>query len=172
MIILYSKAFHVIGLIAWFAAIFFLGRMYIYHHDGLKNNDKSIITLCEGAEKRLIFIILLPSAIIATFFGGILIYYTNAFSQGWFHVKFLFLLLFFYYNHYLVKLRKKFIKNETLPTKKTLSLLNEVPFILSIIIVLLVYLKSTLNMLIPVSIIGLFIIFYILYKKRSNSNLN
>ena len=48
-------------MVAWFAAIFFLGRMYIYRREALEKepSDKSIITLCEGAEKRTIFIILM-----------------------------------------------------------------------------------------------------------------
>ena len=165
MFILYAKAFHVIGMVAWFAAIFFLGRIYIYHIEAIENKEQSIIHLCESAEKRLIKIILIPSAIITTIFGSLLIYYINAFNQGWFHLKFLFVIIFFIYNHFLIKLRKRFIINKNLPSAKILRLLNEVPFVILIIVVLLVYLKSTLNTLIPLAVLTLFMGFYFLYVK-------
>ena len=77
-------------MVAWFAAIFFLGRMYIYHREALEKepSDKSIITLCEGAEKRTIFIILIPSIIKTVIFGSLLAYHTLAYLQLWFHIKF------------------------------------------------------------------------------------
>ena len=171
MFILYAKAFHVIGMVAWFAAIFFLGRIYIYHKEAIENKEQSIIQLCEGAEKRLINIILIPSAIITTTFGIALVYYINALSQGWFHMKFLFVLIFFAYNYYLVKMRKTFISNKNVPTSKTLRLLNEVPFILLILIVLLVYLKSTLSILIVIAILISFILFYLLYVNLQKKNI-
>tara|TARA_A100001015_G_scaffold167170_1_gene185831 strand:+ start:861 stop:1385 length:525 start_codon:yes stop_codon:yes gene_type:complete len=169
--ILYSKAFHVIGMVAWFAAIFFLGRIYIYHKEAIENKEKNIISLCEGAEKRLLYIILLPSAIITTVFGFILVYYLNAFNQGWFHIKFTFVILFFIYNHYLIKIRKKFLNNSSTPSAASLRLLNEIPFILLIIIVMTVYLKSLLDIKILLVVLisfGLFYFFYKLKNKKAN----
>ena len=69
MKILYFKAFHVTGMVAWFAALFFLGRMYIYHKEAQEKKETSLIKLLEGAEKRVVNIILLPSMILTTIFG-------------------------------------------------------------------------------------------------------
>ena len=162
MILLYLKAGHVITMVAWFAALFFLGRMYIYHKEALsaKPIKHAVVELCEGAEKRIIYIILVPSAILTTLIGFILAYQINAFSQGWFHIKLSFLLIFFYYNHVMIKLRKRFNNQSKTPSVSTLRLLNEVPFILLILIVLTVYLKNNLNFLIPISVIGLFVLLF------------
>ena len=101
----------------------------------------------------------MPSAILTTLIGFILAYQINAFSQGWFHING-FLLIFFYYNHVMIKLRKRFNNQSKTPSVSTLRLLNEVPFILLILIVLTVYLKNNLNFLIPISVIGLFVLLF------------
>ncbi|RAP29302.1 hypothetical protein DID76_04205 [Candidatus Marinamargulisbacteria bacterium SCGC AG-414-C22] len=159
------KATHVITMVAWFAAVFFLGRMYIYHREALSAdpNKDSIIALCEGAEKRILYIILVPSALLTIILGFYLVSQVNALAQAWFHLKLLFVVLFLFYNHYLISLRKKFLIGKPLPKVWQLRLLNEVPFIFLILIVLTVYLKSmvstlwaSLFILVFIGIVGLY----------------
>ena len=172
MILLYLKPLHVIFMVSWFAALFFLGRMYIYHLEALQNNppDQSIITLCINAERRILYIILLPSIILTSLFGFALVYYTGAFKEGWLHFKLMLILAFFYYNFYLVKFRKKLLSLENLPPAWKMRLMNEVPFLFLVGISFTVYMKSTFSSLWAILVVILIIIVSVMVKRLTKKS--
>ena len=164
MFILYLQPLHVIFMVSWFAAIFFLGRMYIYHQQELESDtpNQGIIDLCEKAERRLVYIILIPSLLFTTIIGFALMYYTNAFREGWFHLKFSLVLLFFYYNHRLVKLRKLFLQKQPVMSSWKLRIFNEIPFLFLVSIVFTVYLKGLFSSLWAAIMVVVVILFILL----------
>jgi putative membrane protein len=138
----YLYPLHIAFMVAWFAGVFFLGRLLIYYKDACDNNHNQIIELTTLGMRRAWIIIILPAMSITIFVGLLLAVSINAFVMSWFHFKMLFVLLFVYYCFYLNYLRLKSLKKQVLPSSNYLRLLNEVPFILLIIILMVVYLNG------------------------------
>ena len=71
MYFLYLKAFHIIGVIVWFAGLFYLGRLFVYHQeaDALPEPERSALKLQFSLmEKRLYYGITWPGLCISIFF--------------------------------------------------------------------------------------------------------
>lgn len=139
------KALHIIFIVSWFAGLFFLGRVLVYHREALDKNepDKGILVpVFEGAGKRVWYIITLPSMLITLGLGLTLMVHTGAFREGWFHFKVLFIALFIFYNVYLEKIRRAFSRGEKKLSSIKLRLINEVPFLFLIAITFTVFMKS------------------------------
>lgn len=129
-------------MVAWFAGVFFLGRLLIYHREGLLNKQPDVVALMQKGSFRVWYIITLPAMILTVFFGYIIAGYIGAFTQAWMHFKFLLVMLFVGYNFYLNHIRIQ-LKNDVLVLSNIkLRLLNEVPFLFLIMIVFTVYMKS------------------------------
>ena len=134
------KAFHIIALVAWFAGLFYLPRLFVYHADA---SDYISLDRFKIMERRLYFGITWPAALITTLLGGWLIsfnvsYYVKA---HWMHAKLgLVLLLWFYHfacGHYL----KLFKQDNNVKSARFFRFFNEIPTILLIGIVLFVVVK-------------------------------
>ena len=88
MYFLYLKAFHIIGVIVWFAGLFYLGRLFVYHQEANVRPEpersalKSQFSLME---KRLYYGITWPGLCISIFFGAAMILELGL--QNWLHVK-------------------------------------------------------------------------------------
>ena len=130
---LWSKALHIIFMVTWFAGLFYLPRLFIYHaeaDDQISRNRFHIM------EKRL-FVIMSIGALLTLIFGLILIYINTGIEiQLWFQIK-LFLILGLILFH--LKCWKCIDKlHDGYKTKHTrnLRLFNEIPvfFLFSIII--------------------------------------
>tara|TARA_B100000029_G_scaffold399421_1_gene398116 strand:+ start:373 stop:819 length:447 start_codon:yes stop_codon:yes gene_type:complete len=141
-IYLYIKAFHIISVIAWCAAMLYLPRLYVYHVDLKPNSEAS--SVFKLMEKRLSRYIMTPAMLASWFFGLILIFYFNAInfsSDIWFHMKFLLVILMSAYHGFLLGKLKKFQNDQNTNTQNYYRVLNEVPTILIILIVILVVVK-------------------------------
>jgi putative membrane protein len=97
----WAKALHLVSVVSWFAGLFYLGRLFIYHAEARQRPepDRSILlaqfTLME---KRLWRAITAPAAG-ATFLTGLwLLYLTGAWRLPWFHLKAALLLFLFSYH--------------------------------------------------------------------------
>jgi putative membrane protein len=97
----WAKALHLVSVVSWFAGLFYLGRLFIYHAEALQKSepDRSILhaqyTLME---KRLWRAITSPASG-ATFLTGVwLLYLSGAWRLPWFHVKAVLLLALFTYH--------------------------------------------------------------------------
>ncbi len=167
------KALHVIFIVSWFAGIFFLGRMFIYHREALDKTQVEqdiLIPLFSSAEKRIMFIIILPSMLITLGLGLSLMAASGAYREGWFHFKMVFVILFIGYNHYCVRIRKKLANKDLSLSSLKLRLLNEVPFLFLVAIVFTVFLRSFFSGLwaatVVVSIAVLLMIIAFLIRKK------
>jgi protoporphyrinogen IX oxidase len=134
------KALHVVFMVTWFAGLFYLPRLFIYHLDaGL---DQAARTRFETMEKRL-FAIMTLGAVLTVLFGGVLLAAQPALLEApWFRLKVLLVggLLVFHYRCYgwMARLR------EVLPSGSTrwLRWFNEIPAFFLVAIVVLAVTKS------------------------------
>ncbi len=132
------KITHIISLIAWFAGLFYLPRLFVYHCKAKKGGelDSTLMIM----EQKLLRIIMNP-AMILTIITGLYLAYEIGFNQGWLHAKLTFVAILVHYHHLLAKYRKNFTKGENKKTEKFYRILNEAPTVLLIAIVSLVILK-------------------------------
>ncbi len=139
MIYLWLKAGHIIFMVFWLAGLFMLPRQAIYMLDHEAGSDGE----AKWAERmgKLRKIILTPSMLIVWVLGLALAVSTGAFSQGWFHVKLLLVLVLTGYHGWFVGQTKKMVQGERPLTEKQLRLFGEVPGLLLILIVILVVIR-------------------------------
>lgn len=133
-------SFHIITIITWFAGIFYLPRLYVYH---AMSEDDTSIERFKVMERKLYRGIMIPSGIIATLLGIWLVtlnypYYLKA---GWFHVKITLVILLWAYHLYCGHLRSVFYRNENKHSHRYYRIINEIPVLLLIAIVILAVVK-------------------------------
>ena len=137
---LWIKSIHLIFVIAWMAGMMYLPRLFIYHHQSEKGGEaeKYFIQM----ERRLFKGIINPS-MIAVWILGILMLVANQgiLSSGWFHIKFAAVLIMSGIHGFYSSSRRKFEAGERPKTEKFWRIMNEVPFLLLIIIVIMVIVK-------------------------------
>ncbi len=145
----YIKALHLIFVITWFAGLFYVPRLFIYHIEASQkaSPEKEILTSqLKVMTKRLWYIITWPSAILATFFAIWLLVLMPAWlHQPWMHIKLAFVLMLIVYhlkNHQIVQ---ELQRNEIKYTSKFMRIWNEGATLLLFAIVFLVILKGTFN---------------------------
>lgn len=133
------KAAHVTFVIFWIAGLLLLPRLYIYHHETTAGSaeDRAWIE----RERRVRSIILTPSMIIVWILGLLLAFNIDAFHQGWFHAKLALVILLTGYQGWLGYYGKKLADGKRSANQTTLRILNEVPGILTALIVVLVIVR-------------------------------
>ncbi len=137
--LLWFKSFHIIGFVAWFAGIFYIWRLFVYHSESPSQEVRSQLAIMEY---KLYKYIMRPSMVVTLFFGAALLYLEwNAFWQmGWIWLK-LVCVAGVLANHFLAEYyRIQLAQGRTYPSRR-FRILNEVPTLLLIAIVLLVMLK-------------------------------
>jgi protoporphyrinogen IX oxidase len=133
------KSAHLIFVIFWMAGLFMLPRFFVYHQESAEGSEESARWV--DREARLIKIILNPSMIIVWLVGLVLAWHIGAMSEGWFHVKLLFVIALSGYHGWMTAYAKKLARGERTLSGKQLRLFNEVPGIVAAVIVILVVAK-------------------------------
>ena len=135
------KAFHVISMVAWMAALLYLPRLFVYHTTVKNNSDTS--EMLKIMEYRLQKYIMNPAMLLTLLFGIFLLKTDGVINWGekWIYFKLLAVFLLLLVHHLLTKYRKDFYMDNNNRSKKFYKILNEVPTVLLVIIILLVYLK-------------------------------
>lgn len=174
----YIKALHLIFVITWFAGLFYIPRLFIYHIEASEkpSPDKEILTTqLKMMTKRLWYIITWPSAILATLFAIILLVLNpNLLTQSWMHVKLAFVVLLWIYhikNHLIFK---ELQQNTVKYTSRFMRIWNEGATIILFAIIFLVILKSAFNWIFGVAgiiVLGVLLMLGIkLYKRIRDKN--
>ena len=144
------KSLHIIFVVCWFAGLFYMVRLFIYHREAQLGEKAKRDILCEQfevMEKKLWWIITTPSMVLTTIFGTwmIVLNYEYYLSQPWMHLKLGFVFLLIIYHFFTQKIIFN-IQHEKLAWSSTkLRLWNELATLFLVAIVFLVVLKSTLN---------------------------
>jgi putative membrane protein len=142
------KAFHIIGIVVWFAGLFYLVRLFIYHVEAEQEPEPARTILkkqYEIMELRLYRIITTPGMLVTVAMAiGLLSTEPEVLKQTWLHFKLLFVALLLGYHHYCGRLMKKLAKDECRWTGQQLRALNEAPTVMLVVIVLLAVFKNNL----------------------------
>jgi putative membrane protein len=97
----WAKALHLVSLVTWFAGLFYLGRLFIYHAEALAKPEPDrgvLVPQFTLMERRLWTAITAPAAGATLLTGAWLLYLTGAWRLPWFHLKLVFLLALFAYH--------------------------------------------------------------------------
>jgi protoporphyrinogen IX oxidase len=121
-------AAHIIFVIFLMASLFMMPRFFVYHHQSEPGSTEDRAWV--EREDRLKRIIMNPSLLMVWVLGLGLAISTGAFTQTWFHVKLLLVLVLSGYHGWTVGYAKKLARGERALSEKRLRLLNEVPGIL------------------------------------------
>jgi protoporphyrinogen IX oxidase len=138
-IYMFLKSGHVIFMVFWLAGLFMLPRQCIYMLDHAPGSDGEAKWATRMGKLRKI--ILTPSMIIVWVLGLSMAYSGGWFASGWLHAKLTLVLALTGYHGWLVAQTKKMARGERPLTEARLRLIGEVPGLLLIVIVVLVYLK-------------------------------
>ena len=134
------KIGHFIFLVAWFAALFYIFRLFVYHVQNKENQEMGKVF--QTMEKKLLYIIAHPAMLLTLIFGvGMLIMNPALLKQGWIHAKLLFVVLLIAYQIYAGIVHKK-MRNGVYPlSEKACRMINEVPTVALIVIVIMAVLR-------------------------------
>lgn len=136
---IWLKIGHVVFMVFWLAGLFMLPRQCIYMLDHAPGSEGEAKWATRMGKLRKI--ILTPSLIVVWVLGLLMAYGFGYFSYGWLHAKLTLVLILTGYHGWLVAQTKKMARGERPLTEKTLRMIGEVPGLLLVLIVLLVYLK-------------------------------
>ncbi|MCX7194802.1 MAG: CopD family protein, partial [Proteobacteria bacterium] len=86
---LWIKALHVIFMVTWFAGLFYLPRLFVYH---AMSTDKTSIERFKIMERKLFYGIMTPGGVLTAIFG-LWMWIGYGVTGGWMHIKFSLVLL-------------------------------------------------------------------------------
>lgn len=131
------KALHVLAVIAWMAAILYLPRLFIYHHQAEKGGEAEGFFI--KMERRLLKGIMTPSMIAVWVLGLLMLGLNPAYgTQVWLWIKLVAVLGISGIHGFYAASFRKFEKGERPRTEKFWRIMNEMPFLLLIVIVIMV----------------------------------
>ncbi len=137
---LYVKAFHIVAVVCWFAGIFYLPRLFVYHsmsrHEPTRNQFRVM-------ERALFRIIMTPAAVATAVFGLWLVALDWNFYRAsiWFWFKIGLVIALYGYHFYCWHLLRKFASDEDVHEHTFYRWFNEIPVVVLIAITILVVVK-------------------------------
>jgi putative membrane protein len=135
------RALHIIAQVTWFAGLFYIFRLYVYHVENAK--DDRVVAVLRVMERRLYRGICWPAMVMTTLFG-VLLWADNVagyLATGWFRIKLVALVALFGYHFYCGKVRRDLEAGTCRLTSRQCRLLNEVPTVLLVTIVTMAVVK-------------------------------
>ena len=173
---LHFKALHLIFMVCWFAGLFYVVRLFIYHKEADKK-EESVKQIPQAQytlmSKRLLSIITWPAAILTTIFGvSMLVENPIYLQQDWMHVKLSFLVLLWLYTYSCQVLCNQMKVGKITTTEWKLRIWNEVATLILFSIIFIAVLKNSISWIYAtLSVVGLAVLLMILiklYKKYKN----
>ena len=174
----YIKSLHLIFVITWFAGLFYIPRIFIYHIEASQkaSPEKEILSKqLKLMAKRLWYIITWPSAILCALFAiWMLILVPSWLEQPWMHVKLVFVVLLFVYHFKNHQIFKQLQRDEIKYSSKFMRIWNEGATLILFAVVFLVILKNAFNWIfgvIGIVLLGILLMLGIkLYKRIQEKN--
>jgi putative membrane protein len=133
------KSLHIIFVVAWFAGLFYLPRLYVYHAmcppDDRAGNERLKVM------ERKLYYFMAPWAVL-TVVTGLWLWFGYGITGGWMHAKAALVAVLVVHHLYLGKLRKDFLNDRNTHGHVFYRWLNEIPALpILIVAVFLVVLK-------------------------------
>lgn len=138
--LLYLKVFHLAFAVAWFAALFYLPRLFVYHADVEDSKSNERFKLMESRLKNGI---LTPASLLTLIFGLWMtaLVWTTYFVSIWFWVKFVCVLLLFAYQGMCSRFCRDFAHDRNTRSAKFYRWFNEIPLVFLLAIIWLAVVK-------------------------------
>ncbi len=134
---LWIKSFHIIFMVTWFAGLFYLPRLFVYH---AMSEDAVSRERFKLMERKLFFGIMTPGALLTISFG-LWLWLGYGFYGGWLHAKMALVAVLVAYHAYCGKLMIDLKHDRNRHSHVFYRWLNELPVVLLIAIILLVELQ-------------------------------
>ncbi len=136
--LLWFKALHVVFVVTWFAGLFYLPRLFVYHAD---TTDRISVDRFKIMERRL-YAIMTIGAVLAAIFGVLMIVAMPGYLQlGWLHAKLALVALLIGYHLWCRQLVQLFAEDRNIHSHRWYRWFNEAPSVLLIAIVILAVVK-------------------------------
>lgn len=130
------KALHLIFMVTWFAGLFYMFRLFVYHVEEKQKPDAT--NMLKKMEYRLYFFITTPGMILTFIFGFFLLGQNpQILSQLWFQIKFTLLILLTIYHLFIGYSLRRFKSDDIFLNSKQCRMINEIPILFLVSIVLL-----------------------------------
>lgn len=139
---LWVKAFHLIAVVTWFAALFYLPRLFVYHAMARDRGDDQAIDYFRVMQRKLYRGIMTPSMIAVIALGAWLLFLVPAhLGNGWLHVKLALVLLLVGYHHACLAYMKRLADGTCRKSQTFFRWFNEAPVIALVAIIVLAMVK-------------------------------
>ena len=143
---LWFKALHIVGVVVWFAGLFYLVRLFIYHVEAAEM-DPPVKQAFEEQymlmERRLVNIITTPGMVLAVSMAvGLLIAQPSWLYQSWMHAKLALVAALLAYHAFCYRLMGQLRRGECKWSGRQLRALNELPTLILVLVVMLVVFKN------------------------------
>jgi putative membrane protein len=135
---LWLKAFHVVFVVTWFAGLFYLPRLFIYHATATEAPGLERFVIME---RRLFGIMTLGATLAALFGVSMLVAAPGYLALGWLQVKLVLVALLIGYHAWCYRLMIALRDGKNRRSQRWLRLFNEAPALLLIAIVVLAIVK-------------------------------
>lgn len=139
MLYLWIKALHIVSMVCWFAALFYLPRLFVYHAQSEDAPSRERFMVME----RKLYRGIMGPAMIATLVFGIWLIYLNPslMKQAWLHAKLTLVFLLIGYHHMCGAQLKRFARGENTRSHTFYRWFNEIPVVFLLLIVILVVVR-------------------------------
>ena len=134
---LWLKALHIVFVVSWFAGLFYLPRLFVYHANA---EDIASRERFKVMERKLYRGIMTPTMVLVLA-TGLWLWLGYGFSGGWLHAKLALVILLVAYHFWLGKLRRAFERDDNRRSHVFYRWVNEMPLVLLVAIVVLVVVK-------------------------------
>ena len=138
MPMLWIKALHIVFVVTWFAGLFYLPRLFVYHAE---SNDAAVRAQLQIMQRRLLVITDIGGGLAIVFGVWMLLLAPGYLHQAWLHAKLTLVIGLIAYHAYLIRLKNQLAVGRQPHSARWLRLFNEVPALLLIAIVILVVVK-------------------------------
>lgn len=147
----FFKSLHIIGFVSWFAALFYLPRLFIYHTEAFDRPEaeRDLLTRQFALMENRLYSIIMTPAMVLTFIGGLSMLHLRGVTwlqyNPWMHWKLGLITGLVVYHFYSKTIIQRLGKGERVMTSTQFRLYNEVTTLFLVAIVLLAVYKNSLQ---------------------------
>ena len=137
------KSLHLVAIISWMVGLLYLPRLFVYQNESKLGSEIDKIFLI--MEYRLYYYIMNPALILTSLLGLYLLYQSPyLLTENYFLIKSILVFLLIIFHIYLYFLYKDFKKGYRIKSTKFYRIINEIPTVLMIIVIILIFVKPDL----------------------------